>query len=67
LAYWNRYQRKPFVVNFLYAYTLPNPFVMNLKRLIEIGVISGVDDAPRGFKEIGWNSFVKIYREAFKK
>ena len=65
--YWNLYQRKPFVVNFLYAYTLPNPFVLNLKRLIEIGVISGVDNAPRGFKEIGWDSFVKIYKEAYKR
>jgi predicted nucleic acid-binding protein len=67
LNYWNLYQRKPFVVNFLYAYTLPNPFVLNLKRLIEIGVISGVDNAPRGFKEIGWDSFVKIYKEAYKR
>jgi predicted nucleic acid-binding protein len=67
LNYWHLYQRKPFVVNFLYAYTLPNPFVLNLKRLIEIGVISGVDNAPRGFKEIGWDSFVKIYKEAYNK
>lgn len=65
--YWNRYQRKPFVVNFLYAYSLPNPFVLNLKRLIEIEVIKGVDDAPRGFREIGWDSFTKIYKEAYKK
>ena len=66
-AYWNMYQRKPFVVNFLYAYSLPNPFVVNLKRLIEIGVIKGVDDAPRGFREIDWNAFRKIYKEAYKK
>ena len=67
VAYWNRYQRKPFVVNFLYAYSLPNPFKLNLKRLIEIGVIDGIDDAPRGFKEINWEAFVKIYKEAYKK
>lgn len=67
LNYWNLYQRKPFVVNFLYAYTLPSPFVLNLKRLIEIGVISGVDNAPRGFKEIGWDLFVKIYKEAYNR
>lgn len=67
LIYWNLYRRKPFVVNFLYAYTLPNPFVLNLKRLIEIGVISGVDSAPRGFTEISWELFVKIYKEAFKR
>lgn len=65
--YWNRYDsKKPFVVNFLYAYSLPNPFRINLKRLIEIGVLGSVEDAPRGFKEISWESFVKLYKEAFK-
>lgn len=67
LEYWKRYRRKPFVVNFLYAYTFPNPFVLNLKRLIEIGVISRVGDAPRGFRKIGWDLFEKIYKEAYKK
>jgi predicted nucleic acid-binding protein len=66
MEYWNRYKRKPFVVNFLYAFTLPNPFRLNLKRLIEIGVIPSVDDAPRGFKEISWKSFEILYKEAFK-
>ena len=45
----------------------PNPFVLNLKRLIEIGVIKGVDDAPRGFRKISWDSFIKIYKEAYKR
>ena len=66
-SYWNQYKRKPFVVNFLYAYSLPNPFVLNLKRLIEIGVIKNTDDAPRGFREIDWNSFKLIYTEAYKR
>lgn len=65
--YWNRYkERKPFVVNFLYAYSLPNPFKVNLKRLIELGVLISVKDAPRGFQEISWDSFIKIYKEAYK-
>jgi hypothetical protein len=67
MEYWNRYKRKPFVVNFLYAFSLPNPFRLNLKRLIEIGVIKSVEDAPRGFKEISWGSFEILYKEAFKK
>lgn len=41
---------RPFLVNFLYVYSFPNR--INLKRLIEIGVIQNVDDAPRGFKKI---------------
>ncbi len=66
--YWNRYeQRKPFVVNFLYAYSLPNPFKVNLKRLIELKVLTSKDDAPRGFQKISWDSFVKIYKEAYRR
>ena len=65
-AYWNRYdKRKPFVVNFLYAYSFPNR--PNMSKLIELGILKDVNDAPRGFKEIGWNSFIKIYKEAYKK
>ncbi|TRX46334.1 hypothetical protein FNH22_31140 [Fulvivirga sp. M361] len=65
LAYWNRYKRKPFVVNFLYAYSFPNR--PNMRRLIELKVLKDRDDAPRGFKEIEWDSFIKIYKEAYKK
>jgi len=65
--YWNRYdKRKPFVVNFLYAYSLPNPFRVNLKKLIDIGVFSSIEEAPRGFQKLSWDSFVKIYKEAYK-
>jgi predicted nucleic acid-binding protein len=67
MEYWNRYKRKPFVVNFLYAFSFPNPFKLNLKRLIEIGVINSVEEAPRGFKEIPWKSFETLYKEAYKK
>lgn len=63
-AYWDRYKRKPFVVNFLYAYSFPNR--PNMSRLIELGVLKDKDDAPRGFREIGWDSFIKIYKEAYK-
>ena len=64
-AYWNRYSRKPFVVDFLYAHSFPHR--PNMKRLIDIGVLAGKDDAPRKFKEIGWDKFAKIYNEAYKK
>jgi predicted nucleic acid-binding protein len=64
-AYWDRYKRRPFVVNFLYAYSFPNR--PNMSRLIELEVLKDKDDAPRGFREIGWDSFIKIYKEAYKK
>mgnify|MGYP000126721413 FL=1 len=63
-AYWNRYKKRPFVVDFLYAYSFPNR--PNMRRLIELGVLENKDDAPRGFREISWDSFIKIYKEAYK-
>jgi hypothetical protein len=52
---------KPFAVNFLYAYSFPKR--INMKRLIELAVISDVHSAPRGFEEISNESFRKILRE----
>ncbi len=63
--YWDRYKRKPFVVNFLYAYSFPRR--PNMSRLIDLGVLKDKDDAPRGFREIGWDSFKKIWKEAYRK
>jgi len=60
--HWNRYPRnRPFIVNFLYIYSFPKP--INMKRLIEIGVIRSVDDAPRGFTQISLNNLRDILRE----
>ena len=51
LAFWNRYKNiKPFVVEFLYAYSLKKR--PNLERLVEIGVIADVNSVPRGFSKI---------------
>jgi predicted nucleic acid-binding protein len=60
--HWNRYLRnRPFIVNFLYVYSFPKR--INMKRLIEIGVISSVDDAPRGFTQISVKNLRDILRE----
>jgi predicted nucleic acid-binding protein len=59
---WNaRPYSRPFVVNFLYAYSFPRR--INLKRLIELGVIRDTESAPRGFEEIPYASFNKIITE----
>jgi predicted nucleic acid-binding protein len=59
---WNRYTtNRPFIVNFLYVYSLPRR--INLKRLIEIGVIPSVDDVPRGFRPITVKNLRDILRE----
>ncbi len=52
---------KPFVVNFLYTYSFPHR--INLKRLIELGIIPDVQSAPRGFEPISDQSFRKIITE----
>jgi hypothetical protein len=52
---------RPFVVNFLYAYSFPKR--INLKRLIELGVIQDIESVPRGFEEIPESSFEKIIKE----
>jgi predicted nucleic acid-binding protein len=57
---WKAYP-KPFVVNFLYSYSFPRR--LNLKRLIEIGVVRDVASAPRGFEEIPEEAFDRIIEE----
>ena len=52
----------PFVVNFLYCYSLPKR--PNLKRLIEMGVIQDVRSAPRGFKLLKTGQFSAILEES---
>jgi hypothetical protein len=56
----NPYNR-PFVVNFLYAYSFPRR--INMRRLIEIGVIRDVNSAPRGFELLSTDQFHTILKE----
>jgi len=61
--YWERDLRnKPFIVNFLYAYSFPKR--INLQKLIELGVIKDINSAPRGFEEINDDAFNKIIKES---
>lgn len=57
---YNKYNR-PFIVNFLYSYSFPHR--INMKRLIEIGVLPDVSSAPRGFMKIDHQQFCNIIRE----
>ena len=54
-------RRRPFVVNFLYAYSFPHR--INMEKLIDLGVLLGVNDAPRGFKPITKEQFETILKE----
>ncbi|HET6225423.1 MAG TPA: hypothetical protein VFF27_04025 [Bacteroidia bacterium] len=56
-----RYQIiKPFVIRFLYIYSFPHR--INMKELIDLQVLSGVNDAPRGFKKITKEQFNNILK-----
>ncbi len=60
--HWNDKPRfRPFIVNLLYAYSFPKR--INLRRLIEIGVIADIESAPRGFTRISVQKFRHILRE----
>lgn len=52
---------RPFIVNFLYTYSFPKR--LNMKRLIELGVIADRWSAPRGFEPISERSFDVIISE----
>lgn len=61
LQYWNKSPYgKPFLVNFIYAYSFPKR--PNLAELIELGIIPDVTSAPRGFSRLSWEKFYKIVR-----
>ncbi len=57
---WNYSRNKPFVVKFLFIYSFPHR--ANMKELIDLGVLNGVNDAPRGFKKITKEQFNKILK-----
>ena len=58
---WRYSSEKPFVVKFLYLYSFPHR--INMKELIDLGVLLGVKDAPRGFKPITIEQFKTIMKE----
>ncbi len=61
-AMWNYNKNsRPFVVRFLYVYSFPHR--INMQRLIELKILQGVDDAPRGFKPITRDQFELILKD----
>lgn len=61
--FWNYNKRnRPFIVNFLYVYSFPKR--LNMKALIDLGIIANVDSAPRGFEQITTKQFEIILKES---
>ncbi len=57
---WRYNPTRPFVLRFLYVYSFPHR--INMKELIDLKVLSGVNDAPRGFKQITKEQFNNILK-----
>ncbi|HUC81761.1 MAG TPA: PIN domain-containing protein [Flavisolibacter sp.] len=63
LGFWTRYKTiKPFVVEFLYAYSLKKR--PNLDRLIELGVIPNITSVPRGFSRISLANLQAVLKDS---
>lgn len=59
-AIWRYKDARPFVVKFLYIYSFPHR--INMKELIDLRVLGGVNDPPRGFKPITVEQFSCILK-----
>jgi len=57
---WRYSPTKPFVLSFLYIYSFPHR--INMEKLIELQILKGVNDAPRGFKPITKEQFNLIIK-----
>src|SRR5690606_22736398 len=57
---WHYKKSQPFVVRFLYVYSFPHR--INMKELIDLKVLSGVNEPPRGFKSITREQFNSILK-----
>lgn len=61
-AMWNyKKGNRPFVIRFMYVYSFPHR--INMKQLIDLDILKGVDDAPRGFKPISTEQLNLILKE----
>jgi predicted nucleic acid-binding protein len=59
-AMWRYQPTRPFVLRFLYIYSFPHR--INMKELIDLRVLNGVNDAPRGFKQITKEQLNSIFK-----
>ncbi|MBC2844241.1 PIN domain-containing protein [Winogradskyella flava] len=64
--WWNKIPKvRPFVINLLYAHSLPTP-KPTLNNLIELGIIESVFNIPRGFIEISNSQFNSLTNFAYR-
>lgn len=64
--HWNYDKRnRPFIVNFIYSLSFPKR--PNLKWLIDNGIVSDINNVPRGFREISRDDFNSIIKHAYNR
>jgi len=64
--WWEKWPNvKPFVINLLYAHSLPTP-KPTLNNLIELEIIKDIRNIPRGFIEIDNNQFNSLIKFAYR-
>lgn len=65
--WWNRFQNyRPFVINFLYAHSLPTP-KPTLNDLIGLGVYKDAMSLPKGFTKLTNEQFDDLVKFAYSK
>lgn len=60
---WNYSSRKPFLINFLYVYSIPAGNRINRKRLLDLKILKNFENEIRGLKQISKEEFLLILRE----
>ncbi|RYJ40021.1 hypothetical protein NU08_0777 [Flavobacterium anhuiense] len=64
--WWNKFPKnRPFVINFLYAHSLPTP-KPTLDDLNKLGIIPDILNMPRGFIKISNEQFNDLIKFAYK-
>lgn len=63
-AFWNyKPNFRPFIINFLYSHSFPTGRRINRQRLLDLGILRGVDNEIRGLKRITREQFELILKE----
>jgi len=65
--WWNKFPNyKPFIINFLYAHSLPTP-KPTLNDLISLGIFADPMSLPKGFAKLTMNQFDDLINFAYNK
>lgn len=61
--FWNYSKNRPFIIKFLYVYSFPVGSRLNRKQLLDLKIITGVENEIRGLKQITKEQFLTLLKE----